>query len=41
MVPYAGYVVFGIAVPLAAWFIYSHRLQLMGRPLVKGRRASQ
>jgi hypothetical protein len=41
MVPYAEYIVFGIAVPLAAWFVHSHRLQLMGRPLVRNRRAGQ
>jgi hypothetical protein len=38
MFPYGALIAFGIAVPLAIWFLYSHRLQLMGRPLVKGRR---
>jgi hypothetical protein len=35
MLPYGAFMAFGIAVPLALWFVYSHRLQLMGRPLVR------
>jgi hypothetical protein len=38
MLPYGAFLAFGIAVPLAIWFVYSHRRQLMGRPLVMGRR---
>lgn len=37
MLPYGAFIAFGISVPLAIWFVYSHRRQLMGRPLVNRR----